>query len=268
MAGMIKGKKGISEIPLQLLPEGIRISFANSIRHTADADLLASNKRYQTATVSLLVAVEELAKTLLLLQHFKKKENVPLAKAQQYFSDHEYRLSEFMNYTHSLLPSLDESAQEMFTRLNSFAGKQQQAYKEKLMYVDFKNGRWFTPSHIDQLGIDSEDDISVFMKANFDRVRIDLAMVQLATQKNPDFQAVINSPTVEIPNNLSVITLVKSLLPPKTPIKVKTTETKVFVNIDPLNGRITEQLRQSIKDALKVRFSAHLFIVSLSTADL
>ena len=95
------------KIPKEDLPEGIRLCFENCQRIFNDVKLMAENERYNTAISQIILASEELAKAILLFQHYRNDQGVSKNKADDYFSKHRIRLEEFQEAFHESLPEIN-----------------------------------------------------------------------------------------------------------------------------------------------------------------
>ncbi|GEM_PF-4893986 len=133
------GKPPKKLIPLSKIPEGVRLCHQNCTRLLKDAKLLIGKKRYHTAISNVILAKEEFAKILLLLNHYKKDEDVPASKAEEYFSKHRVRLEEFREFYHDDFPQVLGGGKKwrqhwLFDEME----------KERQIYVDW-TGMWQSP---------------------------------------------------------------------------------------------------------------------------
>ena len=76
------------EIPYDDIPKGIDLALKNSDRLRIDAEILAENKRYNSAIPLVTLAVEEFGKALWLSEHFEKNTSVPHKESERIFNEH------------------------------------------------------------------------------------------------------------------------------------------------------------------------------------
>jgi len=156
-------------IPFAELPEGIRFCIKNCKRLWNDAKNLYDLGSYASAILLLILAKEEFAKALLLLQHEKSKQDIDDKKVKQYFGDHETRLEEFGKYFHK---SLGSNIDEKFASMSVFDIQT----REKYTYVDWSQLGWSYPEYKPPKHWNMKDDV-VFDKHKVESFMVDLKQV-------------------------------------------------------------------------------------------
>ena len=113
-------KKSEIKIPIDELPEGIRLSLKNSDRYFKDSKILFNRGKLSSANTLMFLAMEEFSKAKILIDHLKKKKAVTNDNYKQYFRDHELRLGEFERFFEVRGPKLritKEEARAVFAEL-------------------------------------------------------------------------------------------------------------------------------------------------------
>lgn len=259
---MVKGSRR-TKIPKEILPNIIKTCIKNYQRHRNDSKILFENNSYPSAVTSLLYSVEELAKVLLLLPYYKRKEDVHEDYVRKLFRDHQYRFQEFQKYFHQSLPSNSIST-DMTDSFTKMIGSAEQDYKEKMIYVDWIDNRIHDPTYLEQFMITNESDAEHFVKAKFEFTKIDINQVLYKLSQDPDVQTLLNEKDVDLPTNYKLIQIVKEYFgSEKVPIQVEMKGKQITIKLDSKHRLVTEEIKKTIRNDLQTRYPDYDLIIIL-----
>ena len=247
------------KIPYKDLPEGIKLCYENSIRIFNDVKLLVENERYNSATSQIILASEELAKSILLLKHYRNNQGISKNKTEDYFSKHRIRLEEFQQAFHESLPEmkLDEKHLPMIRGHWIF-------YKfdrEKHSYVDWGQLGWSSPFTAEPIPVKS--DRKSFEKMKVKSLITNFQQVLWNLTKNEDFQNTLKIPIVKRPTGDKIQEIIESLDSDKIPTKSEWGQFHIIVKITKTKPEINEEFRRNIEKKLLEEFPNYLIFVIL-----
>ena len=138
--------KKIPDIPYLRLSEGIKLCFQNFMRLQKDANILQKTGSYLSALPFLIYAKEELAKTILLFEKYKKKEDFVHGKRlKQTFENHPFKLREFTKFMLSEgRDAMDSKEVERYLTSEYYLVDEEN--RKDAIYVDWTDRGWVEPS--------------------------------------------------------------------------------------------------------------------------
>ena len=235
-------------IPPEEQPEGIRLSIENCKRLVTDAKILFDNKRYSSAIMLLILAKEEFAKALLLLNHEKDGLELSVNKVKEYFSDHEIRLEEFGKYFHRSLGS--EMPEDGF----AFIWRSDKDTREKYTYVDWTQLGWSYPEYKPPKHWKFKDE-SVFDKSKVESFMADLKQVFWKLEQDPDYKKAILKKNIDRPDGDKLYDIIKGVtgLPkPTSQAEIKQSKIKIVLEVPDISKKSVFESR--LKQKLSERF--------------
>lgn len=209
-------------IPPEEIPEGVRLCIKNCKRLWNDAKLLYDKEGHSSAILLLILAREEFAKALLLLNH--EKDGVDDKTVKEYFGYHLIRLEEFQKFfERSIGSSIDMTWKGSFDKED----------REKYTYVDWTQTGWSYPEYKPPKHWNLTDD-SVFDKQRVESFMADLKQVFWKLEKDPNYQTVIQKESVNRPDGDKLLTIIKEvtgLSNPTSNTEIKQTKIKIIVDV-------------------------------------
>jgi AbiV family abortive infection protein len=188
-----KGKRRTS-IPHKTLSSLIKAMFRNSQRFRKDAEILLKSESYESSIVRLFESMEELTKLIILLPYYKKQEDVPKDEVDKLFQGHKYRLQEFARYFHdSFFGKSKDNEREYMEWFFRYAGRYDQDVKEKLIYVDWVDGKIHDPLDFGEIAVKGKDFVNNANKIFFENKSYEIDAVVSSLNKDPDFQKIMNN---------------------------------------------------------------------------
>ena len=248
-------KRKYYPIPFTQLPEGIKLSIKNCERYYSESIVLEKYGHYASATVSILIAIEEFSKGVFLLEYYKMKKDVPKNKVEEIFSKHKIRLAKFHELFYKSLPS--SSYDVRLTQFSKSMGDSDQFKKLNLMYVDWKKHYWLDPLKSLGVGLNHEDVwINMYSKSNYDSLKSDLEIVFSIIRKDDDYIKVISTMDID---NISIPKLkdmIKKQYGENIPTRLSFTPDKdqITIEIKPIKKEINEENNKKLRKKIEDRF--------------
>jgi len=255
-----------TKIPKEVLPNIIKVCIKNFQRHRKDSEALFANQCIPSAVASLLYSAEELAKVIILLPFYKRKENVSEDEVRKIFRDHEYRFREFSRYFHESLPS--PMGIDFIETMSKGDGKTEQDYKEKMIYVDWKDNHIHDPTYLEQFMITKESDGEKFAKMKFEITQININQVLQKLIQDPDLKSLLNEKDADLPSLFKINQIIKSYFEgEKVPTKTEMTKKKVTIKLDSKHSLVNDNVKLRIKKHLKTQYPDYEFIVKITDSN-
>lgn len=252
-----------TEIPKEVLPNIIKVCIKNFQRHRKDSEVLFANQCIPSAVASLLYSAEELAKVIILLPFYKRKESVPEDKVKDIFRSHEYRFREFSKYFHESLPS--PMGPDFIETMSKGDGKMEQDYKEKMIYVDWKDNHIHDPTYLEQFMITKESDGESFNKMKYESTKININQVLHKLSQDVDLKSLLEQKDADLPSLFKINEIMKSYFEgEKVPTKAEMTKKKVTIELDSKHHLVNDDLKLRIRKHLKIQYPDYEFIVKLT----
>src|SRR3990172_2849673 len=152
------------DIPYTDIPRGIEISLKNSDRHRTDAEILAKEKRYNSAIPLITLAVEEFGKALWLSEYFEKNASILNREGWHIFNEHKLKIKKVLDYVENIVKSRTLSTREKYSEDDIFHIPEEfddQKFKNRMWYVDYqktqnskrpwKKQPWKNPLYVEEL---------------------------------------------------------------------------------------------------------------------
>ncbi len=152
------------DIPYDDIPRGIELSLKNSDRHRSDAEILAKEKRYNSAIPLITLAVEEFGKALWLSEYFEKNASIPHREGSRIFNEHKPKIKKVLNYAENIVKSRTLSTRKKYSEDNLFHIPEEfddQKFKNRMWYVDYQKNQnpnvtwkkhsWKNPLYVEEL---------------------------------------------------------------------------------------------------------------------
>lgn len=153
-------------IPYDDIPRGIDLSLKNSDRHRTDAEILAKEKRYNSAIPFITLAVEELGKALWLSEYFENNSSILNKEGRYIFRSHKQRIQKVLDYVENIVKQRTLQTREQYSEDDPFHIPEEfddQDFKKRMWYVDYqkiqnselpwKKQPWKNPLYVE--GLDS-----------------------------------------------------------------------------------------------------------------
>lgn len=159
------------DIPYADIPRGIELSLKNSDRHRTDAEILAKEKRYNSAIPLITLAVEEFGKALWLSEYFEKNTSILHKEGYHIFSSHRPKIDKVLEYVKSIVKSRTiKTRDKQYSEEDTFHIPEEfdeQSFKNRMWYVDYqktqnpklpwKKQPWKNPLYIEELDFGDGD---------------------------------------------------------------------------------------------------------------
>ena len=129
------------DIPHDDIPKGIDFSLKNSDRHRADAEILAREKRYNSAIPLITLAVDEFGKALWLSEYFEKNTSILNKEGQYIFSRHKQRIQKALDYVEDIVKQRTLGTRKQYSEDDPFHIPEEfddQDFKNRMWYVDYQ----------------------------------------------------------------------------------------------------------------------------------
>ena len=137
-------------IPLESVQIGIERSLENTQRLLDDAKLLFENKRYASSLSLGALSLEELGKTILLLNELVQERDVSTTLWKKIFRSADAHIEKFKapHKYHELLgfKSVDYSERQKINTIINALCKDFNLRKQRGFYVDWIEGKWWSPT--------------------------------------------------------------------------------------------------------------------------
>ena len=156
------------DIPHDDIPKGIDLALKNSDRLRTDAEILAKEKRYNSAIPLITLAVEEFGKALLLSEYFEKNTSILSKEGRYIFRNHRQRIDKVLEYVKNIVKSRTIKTREKYSEDNISNISEEfdeQDFKERMWYVDYqkiqnskfqwKKQPWKNPQYVEELNFDN-----------------------------------------------------------------------------------------------------------------
>jgi len=237
---MIKPFK--TPIPPEEIPEGLRLCVKNCKRMWNDAKILYNNESYSSSILLLILAREEFAKSLLLLNH--EKDGIDVKTVKRYFGDHLIRLEEFHDFFQKSLGSeMNMKWMSQFDVRN----------REKHTYVDWTQIGWSYPEYFSPIsrGIDNNS----FDKSSVESFMVELEQVFWKLEQNENYKKIIEKNFVDRPTGKNLLDIVQkctSIEKPRLSTEIKMSKIKIELEIHDTSKK--DEFETKIKDVITQRF--------------
>ena len=235
-------------IPPEEIPEGIRFSIENCKRLASDAKILYDAGRYSSAILLAILAKEEFAKALLLLNHEKDGLEVNVDKVKEYFGYHEIRLEEFGKYFHRSLGSgMPEDGFSSIWR--SCKDK-----REKYIYVVWTQLGWSYPEYKPPKHWKYADD-TVVDKSKVELFLTELKQVFWKLEQDPDYQKAIQKKSVDRPDGTKLYHIIKEVTClPKPTSRTEIQQSKIKITLEIPDTSKKSEFESRLKQKISDRF--------------
>ena len=264
-------------IPYDDIPRGIDLALKNSDRHRTDAEILAEEKRYNSAVPIITLAVEEFGKALLLSEYFKKNVSILHKEGRYIFSSHRQRIDKVLDYVKDVVKQRTMSTRiKKDSTVASFHIPEEsddQDFKNRMWYVDYqktqnpetqwKNQSWKNPLYIWQLDIGPEDYPASLVNKYYE-LKEDLVHGITKFRFSPLYDKILIALPPEKFNRESINSyLEKHFLLKKVPISTEYNETKIDTKIIPIHPWIKPILTEIIRDHFQKKYQINEVSITL-----
>jgi len=230
-------------IPPEEIPEGLQLCIKNCKRLWSDAKTLYENESHSSAILLLILAKEEFAKALLLLNH--ERDGVDAKTVKIYFGDHLIRLEEFIVFFEKSLGSkMDMKSMASFDVMN----------REKYTYVDWTQIGWSYPEYKPPKHWGLEND-NHFDKSRVESLMSNLKQVFWALEQNPDYKKIVGKKFVDRPTGETLHDIVKkitSIENPRLSTEIKMSKIKLELEIQDTSKK--DEFDNNIKKDIMQRY--------------
>lgn len=230
-------------IPPEEIPEGLQLCIKNCKRLWSDAETLYENESYSSAILLLILAKEEFAKALLLLNH--ENDGVDAKTVKIYFGDHLIRLEEFIEFFEKSLGSkMNMKSMASFDIMN----------REKYTYVDWTQIGWSYPEYKPPKHWELKNENS-FDKSRVESLMSDLKQVFWSLEQNESYQKIIEKKPVDRPTGENLLDIVqKCTLIEKPRLKTEIKMSKIMLELEIHDTSKKEEFEIKIKSTILKRF--------------
>jgi AbiV family abortive infection protein len=251
-------------IPLHDLPNGIFLCLDNSYRHRKDAEILVEKGRYNSAIVSLYIAIEEFTKALWFVAHLVRTKDID-EKEGKHFTDHRYKLDQFFKYVDKIEGYKRSTGSNLFVKMAEKISDEQE-FKLRMLYVDYDGPLqkrtywnyydWWDPNYIWQISWVDDYDSNLPLSTRYEELKKDLEAAVTHFRGSELYKILWKNRPPPTPNIHSVITFVDNHFQLKngtSQISGQANPKSIELQITPLKSQdwIDTSLLKIIEDDLK-----------------
>lgn len=258
------------DIPYGDIPKGIELALKNSDRLRADAEILAENKRYNSAIPLITLSVEEFGKALWLSEYFEKNIPVPHKVGVVIFNEHGPKIDRVLNFVKDIVKQRPLSTREQ-DKENFFHIPEEfddQKFKNRMWYVGYqkkeeneypefprKKLRWKNPLYVEELAFGEEynAEFGILYYKYYDLWRCAYHGIR-KFRSNPLYDKILNALSPEKLSFDQITSYIEKHFLLKDDVTgIAGDESEMDIYLSPTHSWITPNLAEKIKEHLQTK---------------